>query len=44
MKKLIFALLLTAVNLSQAWDQRAPLPAQACQVHSPWGWTQTATN
>lgn len=25
-----------------AWDQRAPLPVQACQVHSPYGWAQTA--
>jgi endonuclease G len=37
MKKIIFALLLTAVNLSQAWDQRAPNPPQACAVHSPYG-------
>ena len=42
MKK-ILAILLTVVSMSsQAWDQRAPLPAQACQVHSPWGWAQTA--
>ena len=37
MKKIIFALLLTAVNLAHAWDQRAPLPPQACAVHSPYG-------
>ena len=42
MKKLIFALLLTAVNLAHAWDQRALNPVQACTVHSPWGWAQTA--
>lgn len=42
MKKLIFVLLITAVNLAHAWDQRAPLPPQACSVHSPWGWAQTA--
>ena len=42
MKKLIFVLLLAASNLAQAWDQRAPLPPQACAVHSPWGWAQTA--
>jgi endonuclease G len=26
---------------SFAWDQRAPNPVQACQVHSPWGFAQT---
>jgi len=37
MKQLI-ALLALAVSLSaQAWDQRAPNPVQACQVHSPYG-------
>lgn len=42
MKKL-FALLLLAVSFSAgAWDQRAPLPPQACQVHSPYGFAQTA--
>ena len=25
-----------------AWDQRAPLPVEACQIHSPYGWAQTA--
>ena len=25
-----------------AWDQRAPLPAQQCQPHSPYGFAQTA--
>ena len=41
MKKLLL-LLLTALSLqAQAWDQRAPLPAQACQVHSPYGFAQT---
>lgn len=24
-----------------AWDQRPPLPVQACQVHSPYGFAQT---
>jgi len=34
----ILALLILAVSLSaQAWDQRAPNPVQACQVHSPYG-------
>ena len=41
MKKLLL-LLLTAVSLnSYAWEQRAPLPVQACQVHSPYGFAQT---
>jgi len=42
MKKLITLLLLTAAFAANAWDQRAPLPPQACAVHSPWGWAQTA--
>jgi hypothetical protein len=29
MKKLLFALLLAASSLAQAWDQRAPLPPLA---------------
>jgi endonuclease G len=42
MKKL-FALLMLAVSFAaNSWDQRAPLPPQACQVHSPWGFAQTA--
>jgi endonuclease G len=42
MKK-IFALLMLAVSFAaNSWDQRAPLPPQACQVHSPWGFAQTA--
>ena len=41
MKKLL--LLLTFLTTSAfAWDQRSPLPPQACAVHSPWGWAQTA--
>lgn len=41
MKKLL-TLLLTVVALNaQAWDQRPPLPVQACQVHSPYGFAQT---
>ena len=42
MKKFLFTLFLTASSLAQAWDQRAPLPLQACQVHSPYGFAQTA--
>jgi endonuclease G len=41
MKKLLIALLLLSTQ-AFAWDQRAPLPPQACQVHSPYGWAQTA--
>ena len=42
MKKLLL-LLLTAASLNvYAWDQRAPLPVDACKVHSPYGWAQTA--
>lgn len=35
----IFALLIS-VN-SNAWEQRAPLPVQSCQVHSPYGFAAT---
>jgi endonuclease G len=42
MKKVLFAVLLAASSLAQAWDQRAPNPVQACQVHSPYGFAQTA--
>jgi hypothetical protein len=43
MKKIITTiLLLTAAFAANAWDQRAPNPVQACAVHSPWGWAQTA--
>jgi len=41
MKKFLFALLLAASSLAHAWEQRAPLPVQACQVHSPYGFAQT---
>ena len=42
MKKLLFALLLTAFNSAQAWDQTSPLPVERCQVHNPHGWAQTS--
>jgi len=42
MKKLLAIVLLFTAGLAQAWDQRAPLPVEACQVHSPYGWAQTA--
>lgn len=40
MKKLLLLLSLF-VSTAYAWEQRAPLPVQACQVHSPWGFAQT---
>ena len=42
MKKFLFVLLLAVSSLAHAWDQRAPLPPQACVVHSPYGFAQTA--
>lgn len=41
MKKLLTIALLFLAGLAQAWDQRAPLPPQACQVHSPYGFAAT---
>jgi endonuclease G len=41
MKKFLFALLLAATSLAQAWEQRAPNPVQACTVHSPYGFAKT---
>ena len=40
MKKLLL-LLLMVVTPVFAWEQRAPLPPQACQVHSPYGFAAT---
>lgn len=42
MKK-IFALLALALfsTVNYAWDQRPPLPVDACKVHSPYGFAQT---
>lgn len=42
MKTLFFTLILSFASVVHAWDQRPPLPPQACAVHSPWGWAQTA--
>ena len=42
MKKILFALLLAATSLANAWTQRAPNPPQACAVHAPYGFPQTA--
>lgn len=41
MKKLLTLLLTTVALHSYAWEQRAPLPVEQCQVHSPYGWAQT---
>lgn len=41
MKKLLFVLLLAVSSLASAWEQRAPLPPQACAVHSPYGFAAT---
>jgi DNA/RNA endonuclease G (NUC1) len=41
MKKLLLLVLLAVSGLAQAWEQRAPLPVQACAVHSPYGFAQT---
>ena len=42
MKKFLFVLMLAVSSLAQAWDQRPPLPVAQCQVHSPYGFAQTA--
>jgi DNA/RNA endonuclease G (NUC1) len=42
MKRLVFAVLTFLSFTAGAWDQRAPLPPQACAVHSPYGFAQTA--
>lgn len=41
MRKILSLLLLSASINVFAWDQRAPLPVQSCQVHSPYGFAQT---
>jgi endonuclease G len=41
MKKLLVLLALVSTQVF-AWDQRVPLPVQACQLHSPYGFAQTA--
>jgi endonuclease G len=41
MKKLLTTLALVLSTNTFAWEQRAPLPPQACQVHSPYGFAQT---
>lgn len=41
MKRIVAILLTTFALTASAWEQRAPLPVQACQVHSPYGFAQT---
>ncbi len=41
MQKIILGLVLFMSMSAQAWDQRAPLPVQQCQVHSPYGFANT---
>ena len=41
MKKILFVLLIAVSGLANAWEQRAPLPVQACAIHSPYGFAQT---
>lgn len=41
MKKLLSIALVLVAGLAQAWEQRDPLPVQACAVHSPYGFAQT---
>ena len=43
MKNLLTLLFVFASFSAHAWDQRAPLPVDACRVHSPYGLTQTKT-
>ena len=43
MNKIILAIALFASSVSSfAWDQRPPAPVEACRVHSPYGFAQTA--
>jgi endonuclease G len=42
MKQLLALVLLITAGLAQAWEQRPPLPPQACAVHQPYGFAQTA--
>ena len=42
MKKLIAILALALTTSVFAWNQRAPNPVDACKVHQPYGFAQTA--
>jgi len=41
MKKIIFTFLALLSLYAYGWDQRQPLPVQACQVHAPYGFPNT---
>jgi len=41
MKKILIVLATLIATNVFAWDQRPPLPVDACKVHSPYGWAQT---
>jgi endonuclease G len=41
-KQFVLLALALFATVSFAWDQRAPLAPQACQVHNPYGFAQTA--
>jgi len=41
MNKILLGLILCFAASAHAWDQRPPLPPQACQIHSPYGFAQT---
>jgi len=41
MKRLLTLILALAASTVFAWEQRAPLPVQACAVHSPYGFAAT---
>ena len=43
MKKVIYAVILLAVSFNTyAWQQRAPQPIEACKVHAPYGFPNSA--
>ena len=42
MRKFLLVSLFFISTTLGAWDQRPPLPVQSCQVHSPYGFAQTA--
>jgi endonuclease G len=41
MKKILTMIVVMLSTNAFAWEQRQPLPLQACQVHSPYGFPQT---
>jgi endonuclease G len=41
MKNIIIALFIGYFGTAFGWEQRPPMPTQACKVHSPYGFAQT---